>query len=212
MYRHIVDGYPFHWSLWETLFTWTPLSCPVDPHLVRSHIPALMFAIFFCSGQGKCSLVSWVPETDAQICMCLWVFSLCESPSHVQPLLGDPRGPETSLYNSTLCIVFGNPSISPNIGPWFIYVLLSAHITVPGIPSLLKYPSNKWDETWDYTRDHTLIKFFCVCEYHDLIYKAETRHRHREQTCRPQEGEAWGEVMNWEIGIDIYTLLMLCIQ
>lgn len=56
------------------------------------------------------------------------------------------------------------------------------------------------------------LNFFCVCEYHDLIYKAETRHRHREQTCRHQEGEAWGEVMNWEIGIDIYTLLMLCIK
>ena len=48
----------------------------------------------------------------------------------------------------------------------------------------------------------------------DLIYKAEKqRQRHREQTHGYQEqGAAVGGGMNWESGIDIYTLLILCIK
>ena len=39
----------------------------------------------------------------------------------------------------------------------------------------------------------------------EFIYKADIETPCREQTCRYQGGE-WGG-MNWEIGIDIYTLL-----
>ena len=37
------------------------------------------------------------------------------------------------------------------------------------------------------------------------------RHRCREQTCGHQGGKWWwgGSVMNWEIGIDIYTLICI---
>ena len=45
----------------------------------------------------------------------------------------------------------------------------------------------------------------------DLIYKAEieTDYRRREQTYGYQGGRGGGGI-NWEIGIDIYILLILC--
>lgn len=96
-----------------------------------SHIPALMFAIFFCSGQGKCSLVSWVPETDAQICVCLWALLLWESSSHVQPPSGRPQRTWDIPYNSTLALFLGNSTNFPQ--HWTMIYLcptLSTHITV----------------------------------------------------------------------------------
>ena len=45
------------------------------------------------------------------------------------------------------------------------------------------------------------------------ICKAENkRHRYRKQMCRYQGGkEGWGG-RNWEIGIDTFTVLILCIR
>ena len=40
-----------------------------------------------------------------------------------------------------------------------------------------------------------------------LLAKQKERHRHREQIYGHQR--EWGDEMNWEIGIDIYTLLIL---
>ena len=42
-----------------------------------------------------------------------------------------------------------------------------------------------------------------------LLPKQTQRHRRREQTCGCQEGKL-GRGMNWETGIDIHTLLILC--
>ena len=44
----------------------------------------------------------------------------------------------------------------------------------------------------------------------DLIYKAEIETRRREQMYGYQGGKGSG--INWDIGIDIYTLLILCIK
>ena len=44
-----------------------------------------------------------------------------------------------------------------------------------------------------------------------LFAKQKQRHRHREQTYGYQGVRRWGGD-DWEIGIDMYTLLMLCIK
>ena len=44
-----------------------------------------------------------------------------------------------------------------------------------------------------------------------LLAKQKQRHRCREQM-HGHQGENWGYVMNWEIGVDICTLLILCIK
>ena len=43
-----------------------------------------------------------------------------------------------------------------------------------------------------------------------LFAKQKERHRHREQVLGNQEKK--GGRINWEIGIDIYTLLIPCIK
>lgn len=84
----------------------------MDPRLVPFCTPNLMPTTFFCSGQGKSRLLNWVSERCTGMSMTQSLLPL-ESPSHVEPLLGDPRWPETSLYDSTHCIVFGNPLVFP---------------------------------------------------------------------------------------------------
>ena len=46
----------------------------------------------------------------------------------------------------------------------------------------------------------------------DLIYKAEIETQTREHTYGYQGGCGGGGGRNWETGIDIYTLLILCIK
>ena len=45
----------------------------------------------------------------------------------------------------------------------------------------------------------------------NLFAKQKQRHRYRKQMYGHQSGEE-GHRMYWEIGIDIYTLLILCIK
>ena len=43
----------------------------------------------------------------------------------------------------------------------------------------------------------------------NLSMKQKQTYRHREQTCGCQGGGGWGKGVDWEFGIDMYTLLYL---
>ena len=45
-----------------------------------------------------------------------------------------------------------------------------------------------------------------------LFAKEKQTHRHRDQTHGYQEGKGGGGEMNWQIGTDTHTLLILCIK
>ena len=60
------------------------------------------------------------------------------------------------------------------------------------------------DNTWSLKYGRKMVSMI-------LFAKQKQRHRRREQTYGYQGGKGWGG-MNQEIGIDIYTLLILSIK
>ena len=183
MYRH-VDGYPFHWSLWETLFTWTPLSGPF-PHLWETLFTwTPLSGPFPHPSPHVCNLLLlWAREVqlselgprDRCTDMCvslsllpLWVPFTCTAPP------GRPHRNLRHPFTIALFALFWGTHQFPLTLGCVLFMSYSQHTS--WCLAYNEYSNIHWINEMKYGITHVTILwiFFFFGQYNDHTYKAET--------------------------------------